>query len=448
MSYIRIPSDRVPVLLTADVVVCGGGVAGISSAIAAARHGADVVLLEKMPTVGGMATNGLVNIWHTSDRTCQVIFGLVQEVIERGGDWVQRYDDFPDRHDTHWFEPEGMRLVFEALLREAGVRVVCNLMPVETVVEAGRIQAIFVDTKQGRRAVKGKVFIDATGDGDVAANAGVPFRFGRDSDGCVQGSTLMFSLHGIDTDRARMNDPEMVSRLVAEMEAEANDGLFPPFNNEVLRINLSGHANNHYPFNVAPVAGNTIDEAELTEMTMRVRSFLPRYLERWRRCIPGYENAEIEQTAACLGVRESRRIQGRVVLDRDMVLGTRKHGDAIGHGVWMIDIHDPKGSGYTTWSDGGEDHLTPKGKSYHIPLGMCLNEQFENLAVSGRCASSTHEGHASVRLQTHCMVMGQGVGTAATMSLNHHDSFHSVDVPELQRLLRADGVFLEDVPSS
>ncbi|MBC2594265.1 FAD-dependent oxidoreductase [Ruficoccus amylovorans] len=446
MKHLNIPASRVPVWTQADVVVCGGGVAGITAAISAARHGADVLLLEKMPTVGGMATNGLVNIWHTSDCTRQVIFGLVQEMIERGGEGVHRYEDFPDRPDTHWFDPEVMRLVFESALREAGVRVVCNVMPVETVVEAGRVQAVLVDTKRGRRAVLGQVFVDASGDGDIAANAGVPYHYGRPEDGCVQGATLMFTLEGVDVEANRRADPVRIAREVRHMELEAAQGRFPPFNNKVLEINLAGHAGNHYPFNIAPAAGNPVDEEELTHMMMRARAFLPRYLERWRACIPGYAHAQIEQTAACLGVRESRRIQGRSTLDREMVLGARKQPDAIGHGVWMIDIHDPKGTGYTTWSEGDHSHHVPAGKSYHVPFGMCLNDRFENLAVAGRCASSTHEGHASVRLQTHCMMMGQGVGTAAALSLENGGDLNRVEIERLQRALISDGVLLEDIP--
>jgi len=145
-------------------------------------------------------------------------------------------------------------------------------------------------------------------------------------------------------------------------------------------------------------------------------------------------------------VRESRRIHGLTTLDQDMVLQAVKHPDAIGHGVWMIDIHDPEGTGYTTYTDRGDRNMLETGSSYHIPLGMCLNHSVANLAVAGRCASSTHEAHASVRVQTHCMVMGQGVGTAAAMALDHDNELARVDPRALQEKLQADGVYIEDVP--
>ena len=129
-----------------------------------------------------------------------------------------------------------------------------------------------------------------------------------------------------------------------------------------------------------------------------------------------------------------------------MVLGAEKHTDAIGHGVWMIDIHDPEGSGYTTYTDRNDTNMLQAGTSYHIPLGVCLNDTFSNLAVVGRCASSTHEAHSSVRVETHCMVMGQGVGTASALALLSDRELGNVDVGELQRELKRDGAYLEDVP--
>jgi len=148
-----------------------------------------------------------------------------------------------------------------------------------------------------------------------------------------------------------------------------------------------------------------------------------------------------------IGVRESRRIHGLKTLDAHMVLKAAKQPDALGHGFWMIDIHDPNGSGHTTWSDQEPEAMLPPGKSYHIPLGMCLNDRFANLAVVGRCASTTHEGLASVRLQSHCMLMGQGVGTAAALALRAGVDLAQLDIGKLQAQLRKDGVYLEDVPS-
>ena len=182
------------------------------------------------------------------------------------------------------------------------------------------------------------------------------------------------------------------------------------------------------------------------KVSAQARRQVHQYLELWRKEMPGFERAKVEQTGFSLGIRESRRIRGLKTLDAQMVVKAVKQPDAIGHGVWMIDIHDPKGSGHTTWADQKPQTMVPVGQSYHIPLGMCLNATMPNLAVVGRCASSTHEGHSSVRVQTHCMVMGQGVGTCAAMALDGGVTMAKVDIRKLQSMLRKDNVYLENVP--
>ena len=439
-----IPARQVPILAEADVVVCGGGTAGISAACCAARHGAKVILLERWPSLGGMATNALVNIWHTSDRTKQVILGFVQEAVERAGGFIHRYADFPKRPETHWFDPEGLRVVFWRMLQEAGVRVICNLTAVDSVVQDGRLHAVLVDTKRGRQAVRGRIFIDATGDGDVAANAGLPFDYGRPGDGLVQGMTMMFCLTGADSNVAKSHGAD-ADRVLEQMRQLRDQGQFPAFNEGAAKHYLRS-AVNQVPHNMVPAAGNPLDEEELTRLSMQAREHVFQIVDLWRREMPGFGAASVTHMGHSLGVRESRRIRGVKTLDGQMVVQAVKQPDAIGHGFWMIDIHDPKGSGYTTWTDQKRELMPPVGDSYHIPLGMCLNDALPNLAVVGRCASSTHEAHASVRLQSHCMVMGQGVGTCAALALDAGRNMAQVDIGKLQATLRQDGVYLDHVP--
>ena len=441
---IIVPQRKIPVLAEADVVVCGGGTAGIAAACCAAKHGAKVLLLERWPSLGGMATNALVNIWHTSDRRKQVIFGFVQEAIERGGAFVQRYADFPKRPETHWFDPEGMRVVFWNMLRERGVNVLCNLTAVESVVTEGAMSAVLVDTKSGRKAVRGKIFIDATGDGDVAANAGLPFAFGREGDGRVQGMTMMFELCGVDEQALKTVKPDVRNRVFAHMQELRDAGKFPQFNEGAAKHYLHSGLN-HVPYNMVPATGNPLDEAELTRLSMEARAHVFQIVELWRREMPGFAQAQVTHMGHSLGIRESRRIGGLKTLDAQMVVKAVKQPDAIGHGFWMIDIHDPKGTGHTTWSEQKAELMPPAGDSYHIPLGICLNGRLPNLAVVGRCISATHEGCASVRLQSHCMAMGQGVGTCAALALQSGERMSLVDIKKLQSTLRSDGVYLEGV---
>ncbi len=445
---ISIPARKIPVLHECEVLVCGGGCSGVAAAVSAARHGCEVALLERWPSVGGMATNGLVNAWHRSDREKVVIDGLVEESAARAAKegWIEKDPRYPLAHETHWFEPEGMRIVWQRMLDEAKVRTFCHLNAGEPIVEGGRVRGVFVDTKRGRRALLAKIVVDATGDGDVAANAGLTFEYGRQADGLVQGMTLIFSLFGVDEVKIR-SEPEAVSKALEGMFELIDKGQMPPINKGNARGSFGyWGAANHMLWNVCPVAGNPLDEEELSRINALSREYIVKYLEFWRAKVPGMAKAQLDKTAFAMGVRESRRVDGLKRLSAEMVLSGSKHSDAIGHGVWMIDIHDPKGSGYTTHTAQRKADMLPKGLSYHIPLGMCLNAAIPNLAVAGRCACSTHEAHSSVRVQTHCMVMGQGVGTAAAMALSSGTEMGKVDIKKLQAKLKADGVYIEDLP--
>jgi len=441
---IHVPEARVPVLLDCDVLVCGGGTAGVAAAVSAARHGAEVALIERWPRVGGMLTCALVTIWHRSDREKIVINGLVEEATQRAlaEGWGVAYPSVEGRHETHNFDPEGMTLVLHRMLDEAGVRVLCYTVAGEPILAGGRIRGALVDTKRGRRAITARIVIDATGDGDIATKAGVPFEVGREADGRVQGMTMMYRLCGLDHAALDALTPEQREAIGVQMRAAIERGELPPAKSAA----PCGYRNRATP-NMCAVAGDPLDEEELTRLTVLGRERVFRFVRWWREHVPGFDAAQVEQTGFSLGIRESRRITGRTTLTAEMVLGATKQPDAIGHGIWMIDIHDPLGSGYTTWQDRSDSNMVPRGESYHIPLGMCLNEAMPNLAVAGRCASSTHEGHSSVRVQTHCMVMGQGVGTCAAMALASGSEMADVPVHDLQQRLRADGVYLEDVPA-
>ncbi len=443
-GVVVIPQRKVPVLAEADVLVCGGGTAGIAAACSAARHGASVILIERWPCVGGMATAALVNGWHRSDRQKMVIYGLVEEAAQRARKrgWIKQDQRYPLAHETHWFDPEGMKIVFQDMLDESGVRTFGYMVAGEPIVEA---------KKNSRRAGRCQ-----------ARTAGDP---GADRDRCHrrrryrrQGGlplrvrpTGRRPRAGHDHDVPRLRHRRSPGQVAKRGEGQSGHvrnagrqprGDLPPFN---FGFSL-GRARNRCIPNMCPVAGNPLQEDELTRLTARGRKQVHAYWDWLRTRVPGLEHVEIEQTGFSLGVRESRRVHGLKTLDREMVLGAVKQPDAIGHGIWMIDIHDPQGSGYTTWNDRSDKSMVPRGQSYHIPLGMCLNASFANLGVVGRCASSTHEGHASVRVQTHCMVMGQGVGTCAALALKSGVDMAQVEIGKLQSALRKDGVYLHDVP--
>ena len=444
MQAIHVPARKIPVAHEADVLVIGGGPAGIATAVSAARHGAKVLLLERWPGVGGAATNSFVNIWHTSDRTKIVIEGLVTELIERAGDGVRLDYKYPTRFETHEFAPHLMMVAMHELLDDAGVQTICNLKAIEPIMEDGRILGVFADTKlHGRRAFLGKVVVDASGDGDIAAHAGLPYEFGRKSDGRVQGMTMMYNIEGLDAEEVARH-PEEADRVLQLMKDKRDRGEFPPFFEFAAHSYLKYARDSFVSYNMCPVAGNPLDEEDLTKCTVRGRQQVLQYVDLWKKEMPGFSKARISNIAFSLGVREGRRIKGLETLSGEDVVAARKRPDAVGHGFFCIDIHDPKGTGHSSWVE--QERTPPLGDSYHIPLGMCLNDSIPNLAAVGRCASSTHEGHGSVRLQTHCITMGQGLGTAIALALDAGIPIAEVDHTKLQNTLRADGAYIQDVP--
>lgn len=437
---IIVPARKIPVMAECDLLVCGAGPAGVCAAVSAARKGLRVVLLERWSFAGGMGTAGMVNIWHTSDREKQVIFGIVNEIMERGlkQGWCAKLKHYPQRHETHLYDVEGLKRVYDDLLVDCGVNVFYTLPAADLLKEGDRITAVFCDTKTGRKAILPKFVIDATGDGDIAAQAGVPFELGRQSDGLVQGMTLIYKLAGIDAEEVQKLSGKETENIFREMTLLRDKGLLPPFG----PISFGYYAEGGLP-NMNPYSGNPLDEASLTKGLIQTRRQMFAYLEYWKKHVRGFERAKIESSAPALGVRESRRFLCRERLTAEDVISRRKRPDAVGHGFWMIDIHDPKGTGHTTWE---EQKFQPAGTSYHLPFGMMVPENISNLLIACRAANSSHEAHASVRLMSHVAVLGQAAGTATALAMEEKCRSDEIDIKHLQSMLQKDGVYLKDIP--
>lgn len=448
---ILFPARELNVLDRAQVCVIGGGTAGIAAAAAAAKNGADTLLIEKNGYLGGTTTAGMVCIWHLSDGEKQVVRGVAQELLERfprtGPGAVSVTPGYPvlpgEKADkSHEFDAETAKRVFESYLTDAGVRLLCYTTVAGVIRDGGRIQALAVVTKRGLQAVCANEFIDCSGDGSVAAFAGCPFAYGRESDGRVQGMTMVYSLKNVDAEKCReytFHSPKG-DAVAAEMARERDAGRFPPFGGiDFYDVARGFHAN------MNPIAGDPLDERSLTACTLETRRRIDEYLAFFREHVPGYENAALDRCADEIGIRESRRILGDYVFTKEDVLAERRFPDAVGHGFWCVDIHDPKGSGSTTWDERSpRKAFLPKGHSYQIPYRVLVPKNAENLLVAGRCVSADHEGIASLRIQSACMVMGQAAGTAAAICAESGRGVREVPIGELRRRLREQGVYLEE----
>jgi hypothetical protein len=427
-----------PVLFETDVLVIGGGAAGICAAVAAARANAKTALIERWPMLGGQGTIAHVCMWHTSDRQREVIFGLTHEVVDRlkAYDGIQTLTGFPHNHETYLFSPEWLSIVCDDLVRESKIRTLCYTPCVDAVSTGREIQAVVVATPMGLRQVRAKRFIDASGDGILGFFAGCRTEVGRPSDGRTQGMTLVMGFEGLDAARRREIEAA-AGPMTKRMEELRDKGQLPTFGPHCF-----GNFVWRWPRTLlACASGNPLDNEDLTRATMEARAKGPAFLHFFRENWPGCEKLELAHLAPALGVRESRRVLGLYQFTGDDVTKRRAFPDAVGHGVWMVDIHDPGGSGRTTWYD-KRIHPQP-GTSYQIPYRILVAADKDNLLLAGRCASATHEGMAGLRVQTHCHVMGQAAGTAAAMSLDAGVSPAQVEVAELQKRLVAAGVWID-----
>ncbi|NLF07491.1 MAG: FAD-dependent oxidoreductase [Pirellulaceae bacterium] len=431
--------SNLPVLFETDVLVVGGGAGGICAAVAAARAGAKTTLIERWPILGGLATMGRVNMWHTSDRKREVIFGLTREMVERlkSYDGIQQLQDFPNKHETYIFSPEWLAIVHDDLVREAKIRTLCYTQCVGAIIADRNIEAAVIATPTGLKQVRAKRFIDASGDGSLGFFAGCRTDVGRKSDGKTQGMSQLMSFEGLDRSHEK-EIVEAIGPMRKRMAQLRDEGKLPAFGPHW----FVGDFIWRWPGTLlACTSGDSLDGEDLTRAAMEARAKIPEFLRFFREEWPGCEKLDLNRLAPALGVRESRRVRGLYQFTGDDVRELRSFPDAVGQGFWMVDIHDPKGSGKTTWSDKGI-HPEP-GTTYQIPYRILVAADADNLLLAGRCASATHEGMAGLRVQTHCHVMGQAAGTAAALSLQADVRPADLEVADLQKRLIDAGVSID-----
>lgn len=399
-----------------DVLVAGGGIAGTMAAVAAAREGCRTVLLEREGALGGMATLGLVQpitTWGVGDR--YVIGGTGRSVLEslaNGPLAATPMSPYGPTCDT-----EALKYALETLAVASGVSLRYYTWVSGVDVQEDRIAALRTVSKAGERSVCGKVVVDASGDADVAAFAGVPCDTGS------QGITLMFVVSGID--RARCPERDAISAIYREH-----------------RVGYRGMALFWHPrpgsayLNVTEVEGlDGLDPESLTEATITCRRQAWQVLDVLRRHVPGCEGVYIEQTAPALGVRETRRIRGCYTLTTDDVLQCRHFDDAVARASCPIDIHGnhQAGRGRYQWLE----------RSYAIPYRCLTTPALRNLLVAGRPVSADHGAHSSLRRMAPAFALGEAAGLAAALAARGDGDVRQVDVPSLQRSLRHYGAILD-----
>lgn len=452
----------VPAAYQADVIVLGGGPAGVCSAIAAARNGARTLLVEETGCLGGMATMGGVNPFMTcfdKDGGNMIIRGLFEEIVDRliqkggaihpaevgAGTAFTSYIIIGHNHVTP-FDAEALKVVLDEMCAEAGVQVLFHTSFVHPVMENDCITGVVLSNKAGLQLAEGKMFIDCTGDADLAFRSGVPCEMGDEASGRIQPATMFFRIGNVDSDKIDedieknrdnfyrkdgVNYRSLHWRVTEAREAgdwnlkRVSIGLFRGVRKDEWNINTS---------RIMGVIGT--DPVSVSEAEAEGRRQVQQIFAFFKKYVPGCENAVLMGTPAHIGIRETRHIRGEYALCTEDVLQGRVPEDSVLLAANSIDVHGrfgPMSNEYVT---------VENGEYYGVPYRCLVPQKVENLLVAGRCVSATSEAAGAIRVMPPCMALGQAAGTAAALCLKNNVSPRQADVPALIETLKQQGAYL------
>ncbi len=442
-----------------DIVVIGGGPAGSIAAIAAARRGAKTLLVEQYGYLGGALTaygTGPQMTYHAGKT--QVVKGIPDEIVkcmmELGFSPGHMDDAVGYASSITPFDAEGLKLVLETTAEEAGVTILYHTTYMGCTVSNAKINSIALYSKNGMFNVKASVFIDASGDADLATHAGVPSIYGRENDNLAQPMTMNLKVEGVDRNRVieyiqnnrndmyssipfdRINDLPRCAILggysLVKLAKEAGD--FDIDRDMVLcfETNVKGQ----FIVNISRITKHSaLDPFQLSRAEIEGRKQAHQIVAFLKKYFPGFENSYMISTGP--RIRESRKINGVYKLTVDDIIGNRMFTDAIAMGGYPVDIHSPDGE------ETNHRFLKP-GSWYSIPYRSVITNEVDNLLVTGRCLSATHEACAAIRVTPIVMGISQGVGTAAALAAAMNIPVQKVDIVMLRNQLKEDGVFLEE----
>ncbi len=447
------PARETPIYKETDVLVVGGGPAGIMAALAAAESGVKVTLVEGRSHVGGNLTIGLPILGFLSQKKELIIKGLPQKLMDRmkALDAASDHQACPLHVSLTIIDPEMVKTVALDMLLQAGVDVQFYSMFADAIVEDDVIKGCIFQCKGRREAILARRVIDCTGDADVTFQAGAPCEKG-DANGGMQPPTLMFRIDNVDTDKLRQSiagepgDYQMDfippdyfgknSRFITVglrnlIQKARADGIPVPTDRTII---ITGIRRGEAWINMTRVKDiDGSDSHSLTQGEITARKQIEGIAKYLINYVPGFENAWFSMTAPFLGIRETRRVTGRYMLNRDDLLSCRKFDDAVAVGSYPIDIHRPNDNDCT---------LEWCGDCYDIPYGSLLPQKIGNLLVAGRCIGTTHEAMAGTRVMSTCMAIGEAAGRAAALSVTDGVAPASLDVAKLRATLRASGAYL------
>lgn len=391
-----------------DVVVCGGGPAGIGAAIAAAERGAKTVIVERLGFFGGMATAGFVNPMSEFAYNGQRISGgipwrFAEEMVAMDGAMVEH----PRCNIS--FNPEVYKLVAQRMLSNAGVKCYMNTYIADALMEGNKITGIVAVNKSGMQVIRGSYFIDATGDGDIAHFAGVPM---LPKEQAMQPGTLCFYLTGVDTTTERMHIIHQKNHRFNHQATFVREVLFalreqgvhvPKFGGPWLATTMQPGC---ITVNMTRAAVDAVDSEDLQQAEIQMREDAYCLVKLLQEHVDEFKNCALAATATVAGIRETRRIRGLHVLTGEEYVTGHKFADSVARACHPVDIHLP--------GDEGQKLTFPQDAGF-IPYRSLVAENFPNLLVAGRAISADEEAFAAIRVQVPCMETGQAAGVAAAI---------------------------------
>ncbi|ACL75306.1 FAD-dependent oxidoreductase [Ruminiclostridium cellulolyticum] len=445
-------------VIETDVLVIGGGTAGFGAAIAAARNGAKTLLIERLSIIGGMATAGLVGPFMTcydNDAEEQLVKGIFDELClrteARGGaihpSKVEGMTSFSSyymashRHVTP-YQSEVLAVVMEEMLLESGAQILFNVQVTDCITKDKKIDYVIVNMKEGIAAIRAKLFIDCTGDADVAYFAGVPTWLGNKETGIMQPTSLFFEVGNIDREKYlgeleanKSNLDNHVANCFAKYVEEAKrNGDWTLDRNEL--GNYEQNILGRWKINTTRIAHiDATKTSDITKALIEGRRQVQEVIAFMKKYLPGCENVQLIQVATALGVRETRHIVGKYELTAEDILSRKHFDDAICTFGYAIDIHNSTGGGVT---------FTCVDKYYTIPYRCLIPENCDNMLVAGRSICGSSEAAASFRVMPACVAMGQAAGTAAAIALKSGVCPENVDIVKLRNTLIEQGAVIKD----
>ena len=436
--FVAEPARQTPVHAEVDVLVVGGGPAGLAAAVSAARGGARTLLVERYGFLGGMGTAGGVTnfagLYGTRGGQMQLLVrGVAEELLARIdalGGLNAPQDGLQGRIRVRSYDVAAYKCAADGLLLDAGVQLLFHAWAAGVVMAAEGMAAVLLETKSGRVAVKARQFIDCSGDGDIAHFAGAPFTYGDGAGNALYPST-MFRIGQVDAPRAQAAVGEFKA-IDGLMERAAGRYAFPR-RGAILRPQRNPsewRANVTQLRNAAGQAANATDASELSAAEVDGRRQITEYMRFLRAEVPGFERAEISEIAAQVGVRETRRVHCQHMLTGDEVQAGARFEDSIGLNAWPVEQHVAGGVQWGFFHD-------PANAHNQLPWRMLVPVVVPNLLVAGRCAGMEHLGQSAARASGACFAMGQAAGTAAALRVRGGFS-----VEALQHSLRDQGADL------